>query len=123
MYVRYNTRLKKQSLQKKQNVDPILVEEIDSDDEWIAKKEDPLLPLDLCWFQDDELFNVDVIRVVSSNSQQTQASSDHMISSHSSKRKHNEVPSKYSKIEVTLQQIDNLPTVNSVGNIKNSVGN
>ena len=39
-------------------------------------------------------------RVVSSNSQQTQASSDHMISSHSYKRKHNEVPSKYTKIEV-----------------------
>ena len=50
--------------------------------------------LDLCWLQDDELFNVDAIRVVSSNSQQTPASSDHMISSH------NEVPSKYSKIEV-----------------------
>ena len=99
MYVRYNTRLRERSLQRKQNVDPILVEEIDSDDECIAEKEDPL-PLDLCWLQDDELFNVDVIRVVSSDSQQTQASSDHMISSHSYKRKHNEVPSKYSKIEV-----------------------
>ena len=100
MYVRYNIRLRERSLQRKQNVDPILVEEIDSDDEWIAEKEDPLLPLDLCWLQDNELFNVDVIRVVSSNSQETQASSDHMVSSHSYKRKHNEVPSKYSKIEV-----------------------
>ena len=99
-YVRYNTRLRERSLQRKQNVDPILIEEIDSDDEWIAEKEDPLLPLDLCWLQDDELFNVDAIRVVSSNSQQTQASSDHMISSHSYKMKHNEVPSKYTKIEV-----------------------
>ena len=53
----------------KQNVDPILVEEIDSDDEWIAEKENPLLPLDLCWLQDDELFTVDSIRVVSSDSQ------------------------------------------------------
>ena len=93
MYVRCNTRLREQSLQRKQNVDPILVEEIDSDDEWIAEKEDPLLPLDLCWLQDNELFNVDAIRVVSSNSQETQASSDHMVSSHSYKRKHNEVPS------------------------------
>ena len=57
-------------------------------------------PLDLCWLQDNELFNVDAIRVVSSNSQETQASSDHMVSSHSYKRKHNEVPSKYSKIEI-----------------------
>ena len=48
VYVRYNTRLRERSLQRKQNVDPILVEEIDSDDEWIAKKEDPLLLLDLC---------------------------------------------------------------------------
>ena len=100
MYVRYNTRLRERSLQRKQNVDPVLVEEIDSDDEWIAEKEDPLLPLDLCWLQDDELFNVDAIRVVSSNFQQTQASSDYMIFSHSYYRKHNEVPSKYSKIEV-----------------------
>ena len=37
---------------------------------------------------------------LSSDSQQTQASSDHMIFSHSYKRKHNEAPSKYSKIEV-----------------------
>ena len=92
--------MRQQSLQRKQNVDPILVEEIDSDDEWIAEKEDPLLPLDLCLLQDNELFNVETIRVVSSNSQETQASSDHMVSSHSYKRKHNEVPSKYSKIEV-----------------------
>ncbi|RVW92056.1 hypothetical protein CK203_037087 [Vitis vinifera] len=49
-------------------------------------------PLDLCWLQDNELFNVDAIRVVSSNSQEMQASSDHMVSSHSYKRKHNEVP-------------------------------
>ncbi|RVX03563.1 hypothetical protein CK203_027947 [Vitis vinifera] len=81
--VRHNTRLREQSLQRKQNVDPILVEEIDSDDEWIAEKEDPLLPLDLCWLQDNELFSVDAIRVVSPNSQETQASSDHMVSSHS----------------------------------------
>ena len=45
VYVRYNTRLRERSLQRKQNVDPILIEEIDSDDEWIAEKEDPLLPL------------------------------------------------------------------------------
>ncbi|KAL6314581.1 hypothetical protein AAG906_026921 [Vitis piasezkii] len=107
---KYNTRLRERSLQRKQNVDPILVEEIDSDDEWIAEKEDPLLPLDLCWLQDNELFNVDAIRVVSSNSQETQASSDHMVSSHSYKRKHNEVPStsggKGKEKELNLTPID-----------------
>ena len=79
MYVRYNTRLRERSLQRKQNVDPILVEEIDLDDEWIAEKEDPLLPLDLCWLQANELFSVDAIRVVSSNSQETETSSNHMV--------------------------------------------
>ena len=42
----------------------ILVDELDSDDEWITEKEDPLLPIDLCWLEDNELFNVDAIRVV-----------------------------------------------------------
>ena len=64
--MRYNTRLRERNLQRKQNVDPILVDEIDLDDEWIAEKEDPLLPLDLCWLEDNELFNVDVIKIVSS---------------------------------------------------------
>ena len=83
MYVRYNTRLRERSLQRKQNVDPILVEEIDSDDEWIVEKEDPLFPLDLFWLQDNELFSVDAIRAVSSNSQEIETSLDHMVSSHS----------------------------------------
>ncbi|RVW73316.1 hypothetical protein CK203_050419 [Vitis vinifera] len=116
---RYNTRLRERSLQRKQNVDPILVEEIDSDDEWIAEKEDPLLPLDLCWLQDNELFNVDAIRVVSSNSQETQASSDHMVSSHSYKRKHNEVPStsggKDKEKELNLTPIDEDEDLDEMG--------
>ena len=74
MYVRYNTKLRKQSLQRKQNVDMILVDdvvlilvdEIDLDDEWIVEKEDPLLALNFCWLEDNELFNIDVIRIVSS---------------------------------------------------------
>ncbi|RVW81720.1 hypothetical protein CK203_049553 [Vitis vinifera] len=116
---RYNTRLRERSLQRKQNVDPILVEEIDSDDEWIAEKEDPLLPLDLCWLQDNELFNVDAIKVVSSNSQETQASSDHMVSSHSYKRKHNEVPStsggKGKEKELNLTPIDEDEDLDEMG--------
>ncbi|RVW84750.1 hypothetical protein CK203_046693 [Vitis vinifera] len=93
--------------------------EIDSDDEWIAEKEDPLLPLDLCWLQDNELFNVDAIRVVSSNSQETQASSDHMVSSHSYKRKHNEVPStsggKDKEKELNLTPIDEDEDLDEMG--------
>ena len=63
MYVRYNTRLREISLQRKQNVDSILVDEIDLDDEWIAKKEDPLFLLDLCWLEDNKLFNIDAIKL------------------------------------------------------------
>ena len=64
--MRYNTRLRERNLQRKQNVDLILVDEIDSDDEYIVEKEDPLISLDLCWLEDNELFNVDVIRIMSS---------------------------------------------------------
>ncbi|RVW96149.1 hypothetical protein CK203_037756 [Vitis vinifera] len=106
-------------LSRKQNVDPILVKEIDSDDEWIAEKEDPLLPLDLCWLQANELFSVDAIRVVSSNSQETETSSDHMVSSHSYKRKHNEVPStsggKGKEKELNLTPIDEDEDLHEMG--------
>ena len=50
---------------KEQNVDLILVDELDSDDEWITEKEDPLLP----------------IRVMSFKDHETQASPDNMVSS------------------------------------------
>ena len=89
--MKYKTRLKEQSLQRKQNVYPILVDEIDSDDEWIAEKEAPLLLLDFCWLEDNELFNVDVIRVVSSKDQEPQE----LSASHSKKKKHDEFASKY----------------------------
>ena len=41
------------------------MDELDLDDEWITKKEDRLLSLDLCWLEDNVLFNVDAIRVMS----------------------------------------------------------
>lgn len=88
MYVRYNTRLRERSLQRKQNVDLILVEEIDSDDEWIADNEAFLFPLDLCWLEDNELFNVDVTKIVLSKDQETRAPSGNMVSSHFYKIKH-----------------------------------
>ena len=91
--MRYNTKLRKQSLQRKQNVDLILVDEIDSNDEWIVEKKDPLLPLNFCWLEDNGLFNIDAIRIVSSQDQGTQASLNKMVSSHSNKRKHGEFAS------------------------------
>ena len=63
-----------------------MVDEIDSDDAWIMEEEGPFLLLDLCWLEDNELFNVDAIRIVSSQDQETQVSSDNMVSSHSNKR-------------------------------------
>ncbi|XP_075080280.1 uncharacterized protein LOC107806086 [Nicotiana tabacum] len=65
VYVRYNARLRERSIKRKmQNVDPILVDEIDSDDEWITEKEDPVLPEDPSWLDEENLFDVDVIRMV-----------------------------------------------------------
>ncbi|RVW74230.1 hypothetical protein CK203_055979 [Vitis vinifera] len=109
VYVRYNTRLRERSLQRKQNVDPILVEEIDSDDEWIAEKEDPLLPLIFVGFK---IMNYSMLMPLElcHPTPKTQASSDHMVSSHSYKRKHNEVPStsggKGKEKELNLTPID-----------------
>ncbi|XP_038708611.1 uncharacterized protein LOC120003669 [Tripterygium wilfordii] len=65
VYVMYNTRLRERSIRRKLNIDPVLVEEIESDDEWIAEKEDPILPLDTSWIDDEQLFNVDAIRSLS----------------------------------------------------------
>ena len=93
-YVRYNTRLRERRLQMRQNVDPILVEEIDSDDEWIVEKEDLLLPHDAIWLEDDELFNVDGVRIVLSKREEIQAPSINICSS-SIKRKYDEFASKY----------------------------
>ncbi|RVW51375.1 hypothetical protein CK203_094750 [Vitis vinifera] len=94
MYVRYNTRLKEQSIQRKQNVDLILVEEIDFDDEWIIEKEAPLLLFVASWLEDEELFNVDVTGIASSKGKEIQAPSVNIVSSHSYKRKHDEFASK-----------------------------
>ncbi|XP_038685775.1 uncharacterized protein LOC119985556 [Tripterygium wilfordii] len=65
VYVMYNTRLRERSIRRKLNIDPILVEEIESDDEWIAEKEDHVLPVDTSWIDDEQLFNVDAIRSLS----------------------------------------------------------
>ena len=94
MYVRYNTRLRERSLQRKQNFDPILLDGLDFNDEWIVEKENPLLLLDICWLEDNKLFNTDAIRVMSSNE-------DNMVSLHNPTKgsMHNELASKYSKLK------------------------
>ncbi|KAF8380440.1 hypothetical protein HHK36_027927 [Tetracentron sinense] len=57
VFVMYNMKLRERSMRRKANanVDPILVEHIDSDDEWITEKEDPTLPSEASWLQDDDL--------------------------------------------------------------------
>ena len=61
----------------------------------LQKTEAPLLSLDLCRPEDNELFNVDVIRLVSSKDQESQAPLANIISFHSHKRKHDEFASTY----------------------------
>ena len=38
-------------------IDPLVVGELDSDDEWITEKEDPILPTNPSWL-DDEVLDV-----------------------------------------------------------------
>ena len=88
VYVKYNTKLRERSIKRRQNIDPILVDQIDSDDEWIAEKEDPVLPVG-SWLEDDEqLFDVDAVRIVPINNIGNVGSSSH------AKRKVTEVSSK-----------------------------
>lgn len=47
-------------------MDPILVDHIASDDEWIAEKEDPLLPTDASWLEDQNMaFDISAIATIS----------------------------------------------------------
>ena len=71
------------------------MEEIDSNDELIVEKEVSLLLLDTIWLEDDELFNLDVIRIVSSKGEEIQTPSINIVPSHSCKRKHDDFASNY----------------------------
>ncbi|XP_021827724.1 uncharacterized protein LOC110768320 [Prunus avium] len=62
VYVKYNTALRERSIRRRSKIDPILVNEIESDDEWITEVEEPILPIDLTWLNSQELYDVDVIR-------------------------------------------------------------
>ena len=99
--MKYNARLRELSIQRKQNVYSILVEARDGfDDERITEKEAPLLRFDFSWLEDEEIFNVDVSRIVLQKGKEIQAPSFNIVSSHSYKRKHDEFSHKYYKIKV-----------------------
>jgi hypothetical protein len=60
----YNMKLKERDIRRKTVEDPLCLENIDSDDEWIIEKEDPVLPQDALedsWL--DPAFNLDDIYV------------------------------------------------------------
>ncbi|KAB2610217.1 hypothetical protein D8674_018249 [Pyrus ussuriensis x Pyrus communis] len=63
-YVKYNLALQQRSKKRMEKYDPIVVEEIASDDEWITEIEDPVLPEDPTWLEDELLYNVKAVRNV-----------------------------------------------------------
>ncbi|XP_068336462.1 uncharacterized protein [Pyrus communis] len=64
VYVKYNLALQQRSKKRREKYDPIVVEEIASDDEWITEIEDPVLPEYPTWLEDELLYNVEAIRNV-----------------------------------------------------------
>ena len=52
--MKYNTALRERSIRRRSKIDPILVNEIESDDEWIAEVEEPIVPTDLTWLNSQE---------------------------------------------------------------------
>ncbi|RXH83426.1 hypothetical protein DVH24_005679 [Malus domestica] len=57
-------RLYNREVRKGEKYDPIVVEEIASDDEWIIEIEDPSIPEDPTWLEDKLLYNVEAVRNV-----------------------------------------------------------
>lgn len=64
VFVKYNFKLRERSIRRRDKIDLIVVDEIDSDDEWITEKEDHVLPVDTTWLEDD-IFESDPIVSVS----------------------------------------------------------
>lgn len=63
VFVKYNLRLEQRQEKRQERgetYDPIVLSDVESDDEWITEKEEPCLPEDTSWmdihecFQDDE---------------------------------------------------------------------
>lgn len=46
------------------NIDPILVDDIRSDDEWTSQKEEPIFSIDITWMDDEYFLNVAAIKNV-----------------------------------------------------------
>ncbi|XP_070682790.1 uncharacterized protein [Malus domestica] len=63
-YVKYSLALQQRSKKMREKYDPIVVEEIASDDEWITEIKDPVLPEDLTWLEDELLYNVEAVKNV-----------------------------------------------------------
>ena len=56
--------LQQRSKKRREKYDPIVVEEIASDDEWIIEIEDPSIPEDPTWLEDELLYNVKAVKNV-----------------------------------------------------------
>ncbi|PRQ19546.1 putative HAT dimerization domain, ribonuclease H-like domain-containing protein [Rosa chinensis] len=75
VYVKYNISLRDRSMKRNATmIDPIVVEEIESDDEWITEIEDPVLLADPNWLKDrieDLTLNDEAVRNVPVGSYQS----------------------------------------------------
>ena len=107
VYVKYNLKLSERSIRRRDKIDPIIVDEIESDDEWITEREDPVLPKDTSWLDDDELFSGDPIvslppEIVDSALESEVPIIDVDSSPTSKKRKVGECSSKYNKFNIHI---------------------
>ncbi|XP_042400692.1 uncharacterized protein LOC121990654 [Zingiber officinale] len=79
VFVKYNFKLRERSIRRRDKIDPIVVDEINSDDEWITEKEGPVLPVTTKWLEDDELFESDPIVSVPSTTFESLFDSDKRV--------------------------------------------
>ncbi|KAL6501579.1 hypothetical protein OROGR_026712 [Orobanche gracilis] len=82
VFVKYNFKLRERSIRRRDKIDSIVVDEIDSDDEWITEKEDPVLPEVSRSLENDELFVGDPIMTVPSDPFDSLLDSDKRVEEH-----------------------------------------
>ncbi|XP_059627380.1 uncharacterized protein LOC132270201 [Cornus florida] len=51
VFVMYNIKLRERNLKRQAVIEPIIFEDVSSDDEWITEKEDPVLPTKTKWLR------------------------------------------------------------------------
>ncbi|XP_059624684.1 uncharacterized protein LOC132267551 [Cornus florida] len=51
VFVMYNIKLKERNLKRQAVIEPIIFEDVSSDDDWITEKEDPVLPTKTKWLR------------------------------------------------------------------------